>query len=189
VPPTLTTDRLLLRTLREDDADAVADLAGAHAVADTTATVPHPYSHALAEEFIAWCTAPGAEDEHAAWAIVRREDDRLLGVISLAFTPELAAAEVGYWVGVPYWGAGVATEACRAVVDHGLGRLALARLYASHLTRNPASHRVLEKAGLRTEGVLRRAIRRWDVLEDLCHHSVLPEEWLTAGHDGGPGQA
>jgi [ribosomal protein S5]-alanine N-acetyltransferase len=179
VPPTLTTDALLLRTLRAEDADAVTELAGAHAVADTTATVPHPYSRAMAEQFIAWRSAPRDGDASAVWAIERRADARFVGVISLEHDAELAAAEIGYWVGVPYWGQGIATEACHAVVDHGLGRLALARLHASHLVRNPASHRVLEKAGLRTEGILRRAMRKWDRLEDLCHHSILPDEWLA----------
>ncbi|MFN8619220.1 MAG: GNAT family N-acetyltransferase [Chloroflexota bacterium] len=180
MPPTIRTHTLLLRTLHPDDADAITELAGARAVADTTATVPHPYSRVMAEQFIAWRGSPGGEELASVWAIERRADARFVGMISLDHDAELAAAEIGYWVGVPYWGQGIATEACRAVVDHGLGRLALARLYASHLTRNPASHRVLEKSGLRTEGVLRRAIRKWDRLEGLCHHSILPDEWLAA---------
>lgn len=184
MPPTLADDQVLLRAVRPDDAPAVHDLASARAVADTTATVPHPYTRAMADEFIRWRTAPGAEEDLALWAIVRRSDDRFAGVISLSFERDLAAAEIGYWVGVPYWGQGLATAACRLVVGYGLDRLVLARLYASHLVRNPASHRVLEKSGLRTEGVLRRAIRKWDVLEDLCHHSILPDEWLARSSAG-----
>ncbi len=174
---TLATERLVLRTLRADDAHAVWDLARDHAIADTTATVPHPYERAMADAFIAMRTAPGADDEIAVWALERRTDGRFIGVISLSFEPEIASAELGYWTGVPFWNQGYTTEAGRAVLEQGFGALGLASINSNHLTRNPASHRVMDKLGMRTEGVLRRRFRKWDILEDICHHSILSEEW------------
>lgn len=173
MPATLTTDRLVLRALRHDDAQPVWELARDRAIADTTATVPHPYERPMADTFIAMRTAPGADDEIAVWALERRDDGRFLGVISLALEPEIESAELGYWTGVPFWGLGYTTEAGRAVVDHGFGTFGLASINSNHVTRNPASHRVMEKLGMRSEGVLRRRFRKGDVLEDVCHHSIL----------------
>jgi RimJ/RimL family protein N-acetyltransferase len=177
VPPTLTTDRLILRPLRLDDAHAVWDLARDRAIADTTATVPHPYERSMADSFIAMRTAPGADEEIAVWALERQTDGRFIGVISLAFEPAISSAELGYWVGVPFWSLGYTTEAGRSVLDQGFRVIGLASVNSNHLTRNPASHRVMEKLGMRTEGVLRRRFRKWGVLEDICHHSILREDW------------
>lgn len=179
MPATLDTERLILRALRTDDAHAVWDLARDHAIADMTATVPHPYERALADAFIAMRTAPGADDEIAVWALERRTDRRFIGVISLAFEPEIDSAELGYWVGVPFWNQGYTTEAGHAVLAHGFGTFGLASIISNHLTRNPASHQVMDKLGMRTEGVLRRRFRKWGVLEDVCHHSILCDEWTA----------
>ena len=62
-------------------------------------------------------------------------------------------AEVGYWIGVPYWSRGYASEACNALVDFAFQQLRLRRLHASHLARNPQSGRVLFKAGFRHLGL------------------------------------
>jgi len=75
MPTTLETDRLILRALRPDDAHAIWHLARDHAIADTTATVPHPYERPMADAFIATRTAPGAEEELAVWALERRADE------------------------------------------------------------------------------------------------------------------
>ena len=91
--------------------------------------------------------------------------------------PEHARAELGYWVGVPYWNRGVATEAARALVAFGFGALGLHRVQARHLTRNPASGRVMQKLGMRLEGVHREAVRKWDRFEDLAMYAVLAREW------------
>jgi len=179
MPPTLETARLTLRTLRPDDAEAVWDLARDRAIADSTSTVPHPYERHVADDFIAARTAPGAEDALVLWAVIRRADDRLLGVISLALDGALDGAELGYWTGVPYWGQGFTTEAALAVLGHAFGAGALATVWSTHVARNVPSHRVMEKAGMRREGILRRRFRRWAGLEDLCQHSILHEEWRS----------
>lgn len=176
MPATLGTERLILRSLRSEDAHAVWDLARDRAIADTTATVPHPYERAMADAFIAMRTAPGADDEIVVWALERRTDGRFIGVISLAFEPEIVSAELGYWVGGPFWNQGYTTEAGHAILAHGFGTFGLASIISNHLARNPASHRVMEKLGMRMEGVLRRRFRKWGVLEDICHHSILREE-------------
>ncbi len=85
-------------------------------------------------------------------------------------------AELSFWVGVPWWGRGFATEAALAVVAHGFGDLHLNRIYAFHMERNPQSGNVLRKIGMRPEGCLRQRVRKWGVFEDVALLAMLAEE-------------
>lgn len=130
-------------------------LAGDALVAETTLNIPHPYPPAEAEAWIRRHREEAESGNALNLAIERRDDRALVGAIGLRIVPEHARAEVGYWIGVPYWGNGYATEATRALIDHAFDELGLNRVYAFHFTGNPASGRVLEKAGMRFEGELR----------------------------------
>ena len=175
--PTLVTAHLVLRPFRADDAPAVTLLAGAREVADTTLHIPHPYPAGAAEAWIATHPPAWAAGTLATYAIVDGAEGALRGAIGLAIEPAHARAELGYWVGVPYWGRGIATEAARALVGFGFTRLALHRVQARHLTRNPASGRVMQKLGMRLEGVHREAFRKHDRFEDTAMYAVLDREW------------
>jgi ribosomal-protein-alanine N-acetyltransferase len=91
------------------------------------------------------------------------------------------SGELGYWIGKPYWGRGYATEAAAAVLDFAFGPLALHRVEATHFTRNPASGRVMEKLGMRLEGVFRDAHRKWGRYEDIAQRAILADEWAATG--------
>ena len=177
--PDLRTERLRLRAFRPDDAHDVRELAGAREIADNTLTVPHPYPAGAAEAWIASLEPAFARGEMAAFAVTD-EDGMLVGACGLKVETEDGIAEIGYWVGVPYWGRGYASEAARAVVDFGFRELGLRRIWARVFVRNPASVRVVEKAGLRHEGTLRRNLRKGDELLDHHVHGILREEWLEA---------
>ncbi|MBM3908343.1 MAG: GNAT family N-acetyltransferase [Gemmatimonadetes bacterium] len=171
--PTLLTHRLVLRPFAPDDASDVQRLAGERAVADTTLAIPHPYPDGGAEQWIA-THAPGfAEGKLAIFAITARADGALLGGVGLTINADHAKAELGYWIAVPHWGHGYATEAARAVLDFGFRTLHLHRIHACHFVRNPASGRVMQKAGMRLEGVQRHAVRKWDAFEDLAFYAAL----------------
>jgi len=85
-------------------------------------------------------------------------------------------AELGYWIGRPWWGNGFATEAARAVVGQAFAGLGLARVFAHHFVSNPASGRVMQKIGMRQEGVLRRHVIKWGRCEDLVVYGILPDD-------------
>lgn len=176
MPPTLETSRLTLRAPTLADAPAIAQLAADRRIADTTASLPHPYTLADAEWFIGHVTRDGADSE--VWVIVH--GDAVVGAIGLHASHDPGIVELGYWVGVAFWGRGFATEAAEAALDHAFSTRAFEVVFADHLTRNPASHRVMEKLGMAVEGVRRRRIRKWGVLEDLCGHAILREEWPAA---------
>jgi RimJ/RimL family protein N-acetyltransferase len=105
------------------------------------------------------------------------ETDELIGVVGLVVRAQDNAAEVGYWLGVPYWNQGYTTEAVRAVIDFAFETMGLNRIAASYLVRNPASGRVMEKAGMLAEGVHCQALRKWGVYEDLGYRAILRSEW------------
>jgi RimJ/RimL family protein N-acetyltransferase len=184
-PTILTTGRLTLRLFQASDAAAVQLLAGDRAIADTTLNIPHPYLDGMAERWIDSHEGLWREGRSAIFAVERHEDSRLVGATGLTLNPVHERAELGYWIGRPFWGCGYGTEAARAVVAFGFRTLGLSRIHASYLTRNPASGRIMEKIGMRPEGILRRHVRKWDLFEDLAVYGILREEFEHTGSMAG----
>jgi RimJ/RimL family protein N-acetyltransferase len=138
--PVLETERLVLRAPRHGDLKAIVDLLADRRIAENTARIPRPYGVDDAERFLA---GVNRQDGEATFAIIRGRDP--IGVCSVE--PREGAAEIGYWLGLPYWGRGFATEAARALIDHAFGTLRHDALQAGARVGNPASRRVLEKCG------------------------------------------
>lgn len=139
----LTTQRLILRPVAREDQAEVLALAGEAAVAETTCSIPHPLSAADVEAWI----ASAKEDNPLVFAITRAADKMFLGAISLTIGDDHRHAELGYWIGTPYWRQGYATEAVRRVLRYGFGELKLAAIDAEVFVGNHASMRVLQKTG------------------------------------------
>jgi len=175
--PELRTDHLLLRPFTVADAPAVQQLAGDRDVASTTLNIPHPYEDGMAEEWINTHPKQFKRGEAVIFAIVLRKDNLLIGAISLSINQQHENAELGYWVGKPYWNNGYCTEAAKAVLHYGFTALGLNRIYAHHLSHNPASGRVMEKLGMKHEGCLRQQAKKWNVFEDLEAYAILKSEY------------
>jgi RimJ/RimL family protein N-acetyltransferase len=148
--PVLATERLILRAPRREDAKAIATLIGDRRIAENTARVPHPYTLADAEEFIA--SSNSNTPEQANFVITTRDGGDLLGGCGIGALRE-TEPEIGYWLGLPFWGNGYATEAARALLDHGFGDLGHEVILSGARVSNPASRRVLEKCGFQWTGV------------------------------------
>jgi ribosomal-protein-alanine N-acetyltransferase len=177
----LETERLVLRALRSDDAQTVARLAGRREIAHTTISIPHPYSVEQAREWIATHAGQGSPSKERVLGITTKADDQLIGAVSLReIDTEHSQAEMGFWIGVDRWGKGYAAEAARAVIAYAFGELKLNRVYAHHMARNPASGRVLEKIGMKWEGVLRQRVRKWGVFEDVVLMAIIQDDWRRA---------
>lgn len=177
-PPVLRTSRLLLRPFELSDAKDVQRIAGDRTIADTTLNVPHPYEDGMAEAWIATHQAEFEARRLCAYAMVLAATGELIGAVSLRITSHLNHAELGYWVGVPWWNRGYCTEAARVLVDYGFSVLGLHRIHSSHYSRNPASGRVMIKLGMQHEGRLREHVKRWDRYEDLEYYGILAREWV-----------
>jgi RimJ/RimL family protein N-acetyltransferase len=175
--PTLSTHRLKLRPFELSDVDEVVRLAGAREVADTTLHIPHPYSLNDAVDWIASQEIAFDRGDADNFALERRSDGQLLGALGLHFNRDHGYAEMGYWIGVPFWNQGYCTEACSRVLKFAFEKLKLNRVQARHFSRNPASGRVMQKMGMQREGILRQAVKKWDRFEDLELYSILKSEW------------
>jgi [ribosomal protein S5]-alanine N-acetyltransferase len=143
----LTTARLTLRRPASVDALAISVLGGAWEVASMTGRLPYPYTLAVAKTWIEDVQA--TDPLHQAFAIDR--GGRLIGICG--FTAEDASeAGIGYWIGKPYWGQGLATEAAGALVRFCFGAGGFQTLTAAHFSENAASGRVLTKLGFTLSG-------------------------------------
>ena len=138
----ITTPHLCLRPLTAADAPEITRLAGDWDIARMTALIPHPYTLADAQSFIA------AVDDANTFAIER--DGALVGCCGAR--PVSGTYEIGYWVGKPYWGRGMATQAARALIAHLRTREPGCVITISHMTENEASARVIQKLGFRRTG-------------------------------------
>ena len=119
----------------------------AHPDVAATTLLPHPYPEDGAARFVEDTVLPGRA-AGTLYAFVMLDAGEVVGHISLKNVDrERSEAEVGYWVGRPYWGRGYASRAVREVATFAFEDLGLRRLYAHVLAQNPASGRVLEKAG------------------------------------------
>ncbi len=175
--PTLYTPRLQLRAFDLDDARTVQELAGAYEVADTTLNLPYPYRDGMAEAWILTHKPLFRSGVLVNYAIVLSDPPQLIGAIGLRIQPMHRRGELGYWIGLPYWGRGYCTEAAAALLAFGFEALDLHRIHAAHLRRNLASGRVMQKLGMTYEGRLREHARKWDRFEDLEKYAILRPEF------------
>jgi len=144
------TPRLLLRPGFPEDAPALAGAIADETIARNLANIPWPYSMRDAEAYLASPRNPGLP----SCLIFERGDGppQLAGACGLGRRPS-GAVELGYWLARPFWGRGIATEACSALIE--IARtLELPRLEGSHFLDNPASGRVLEKLGFEPTGIV-----------------------------------
>ncbi|HSB89240.1 MAG TPA: GNAT family N-acetyltransferase [Anaerolineales bacterium] len=186
VLPVLRTDRLILRPFRPEDAADVQRLAGHPDIASTTANIPHPYAAGVAEAWIATHEERFAHDEAAIFAVTLASTGDLLGSIGLEIRREHERAELGYWIGVPYWHQGYATEAGARLLRFAFEDLRLQRVFAIHFDRNPASGRVMQKLGMKREGRLRHHMVKNGRAEDVSLWGILAADVPSRGESIDP---
>lgn len=173
---TLLTSRLVLRPLRADDAPHLVELAGNWNVARMTRRIPHPYLLEQAQEFIEQQRKAKIKGDEWTWAICLKDGLSLIGCIGVTFGE--MDAELGYWLGEPYWGQGYATEAGRAIVDHVFNQCELWEMNAVHLFQNQNSGRVLTKLGFQVIGFKQGTCR--EAHQDLVQHQLLHAAWVAS---------
>lgn len=153
-----------LRPVRREDAESLAHHGNDHQVwRNLRDRFPHPLTVADVRHFLERCV------EHNPPAHFAIELDRhAVGVIGLTLGEgeRRICAELGYWLGQPFWGRGIATATVRTVTAYALEQFGLVRVEAHVFASNPASARVLEKCGFQREGVLRSSVIKEGVVLD-----------------------
>ncbi len=148
-------DGFLLRPWRKGDEASLVECANNRKVwLNLTDRFPHPYTPGHAAEWIRG--QRGRAADHFAIDV----DEQAIGAIGFerGFDVHARTATIGYWLGEAYWGRGIATAALQLVTDHAFANFELDRLEASVFEWNPASRRVLEKAGYELEARHRRSV-------------------------------
>ena len=176
--PILNTKRLILRPFTPADAPELQRLANAPEIAATTMHIPHPYPDGMAQEWIKAHPEMFEAGEGVVFAVVLRREAALVGCVGLGCDPENQNAELGYWIAVPYWNRGYATEAARMVMAFGFAYFGLHRIKASYFGSNPASGRVMEKIGMHYEGRRREQLFKENRgFEDVVEYGILSGEF------------
>jgi RimJ/RimL family protein N-acetyltransferase len=165
----------VVRPLRPDDAQSLARYANDRRIwRNLRDRFPHPYTIDHADAFIAWVTGMTPQTLFAIAV-----DDEAVGGIgyTLHDDVERASAEMGYWLGVAFWGRGIMTAALGALTQYAFDQHAdLHRIYAVPFAWSTASIRVLEKAGYSLEGRMRRSAVKDGQVTDQLLYAILREE-------------
>jgi len=141
--PDIETPNLVLRPFSQADARQVQLLAGDPHIARMTSNVPHPYRDGMAEAWIAAHAQQFQQRSAVIFAITRKANGELVGAVSLT----QMMTNLGYWVGVPFWGQGIGSEAAKHLVAYGFNELGLPELHAQHYLHNFASQSIIKKTG------------------------------------------
>jgi len=171
-------DDWCVRSMVATDAEAIAKYANnRHISINLRDSFPYPYTLHDARK---WLRAVAKHQPETGWAIASSQE--LVGGIGIHIQPDIYrhSAEMGYWLGEPFWGRGIATAAVKAVVDYVFTNFDLTRIHAGVFEWNPVSARVLEKAGFRFESRMRKAVVKDGKNIDQLMYVVLKEEWMRA---------
>ena len=164
-----------IRSFRPDDAPALAKYTNNRKIwLNLRDAFPHPYK---LEHAASWIRMAGRQYPEVSFAIAAA--DEVIGGIGLGLQTDVnyRSSEIGYWIGEPFWGRGIATAALCGLTDYAFAHYNLIRLFAYVFEWNPASVRVLEKAGYAYEGRLRKsATKDGQTVDQLLYARVQESE-------------
>lgn len=145
--PNLFTPRLRLRKIEIEDVPALLRYANNPKIAQFVLNIPHPYQEPDAVFRISYVVQGFKNKARVVWAIVSKERDELIGEIGLHFVGSKDVAQLGYWIGEPFWNTGIGSETVAAVARFGFENLGLNLIFGTCHVENPASAKVLSKNG------------------------------------------
>ena len=173
----IVTERLILRRFTHTDVPDVLQFASHPSVVKVTAETMQATEDGI-KEYIDLQNSyqPFEKDKVFDLAVERTEDNRAIGLLTLVCR-EPALGEIGWALGVEYRGCGYATEAATGLMNYGFQVLGLHRIQADTNSHNPASWKVMERLGMRREGILRDAVHEDGKWIDKYVYGILSHEW------------
>lgn len=176
--PVLETARLLLRAIEEDDAAAIFEYAGDAEVAKYTCWDAHK-SIEDAKTLVRFIKKRYAENKPSNWAVILKAGSRLIGTCGfVSGFPANKRAEIGFAIRKDCWSKGYMTEAVNKTIEFGFNEINLNRIEACCDADNKASARVLEKCGMKFEGLLRQYVYKRGRFRDVKSYAILAEEYI-----------
>lgn len=152
---TLETERFILRPPLKKDIPTIIKHMQHPSISANTLHIPYPYSKIDAMTWVTKSKQEIVKGLSYTFCIIYKKTNEMIGAIGLHMNTDHNRAEAGYWIAVPYWNKGVATEALIRILEFGFKEVGLNKIYATHLVENPSSGRVMIKAGMTKEGKLR----------------------------------
>ncbi|SES66466.1 Protein N-acetyltransferase, RimJ/RimL family [Oceanobacillus limi] len=174
------TERLVLRLFQKSDAEAVTKLCNNYNIFKNTLYLPYPYDINDALTWMEHHLENFLANKSYEFAITGKESGQLYGAIALSNNQAFHHGEIAYWVGEEFWGNGYATEAANAIVQFAFDEKKYHKIFARFFGSNPASGRVLQKIGMKEEGVLLDHVRKEDRYEDLVYYGMIRENEIDS---------
>ncbi|MBP3542775.1 MAG: GNAT family N-acetyltransferase [Lachnospiraceae bacterium] len=174
----LETERLILRQFRIEDAETMYRNWASDDEVTRYLTWPTHDSPELTKTLVMDWLNHYSESDYYNWAIELKETKEVIGNISVVrIQEELSSTDIGYCMGKAWWGNGIMPEALRAVIGYLFNKVQVNRIAAAHDVHNPKSGRVMEKADMKLEGILRASGRNNQGICDMVWHSILKQEY------------
>lgn len=168
--PRIETERLILSQLEEKDIPFIVEFLKHRIYSDLTSNIPYPYTENDAKLWVK-ISKEAFEGKTGFTFGIRNKEGEIIGAIGLHDRDD-DKAELGYWIGIPYWNKGYVTEAAKAIVDFGFKELELNKIYATHFLHNPASGKIMEKIGMEQEALLKQHAKKDGEYHDLAMYSI-----------------
>jgi RimJ/RimL family protein N-acetyltransferase len=165
-----------IRSYQKSDIDALIKYANNYNVYKCLKdTFPYPYTEDDAVVWLANCTVQNPETNFAI-----TDENELIGAIGFKLNEDvfIRNAEIGYWLGEPFWGRNIVSQAVKEITKYIFNNYKINRIYASVFEGNPGSKRVLEKCGYVLEGIMRKAVFKEDKYLDQYTYAILKEEFI-----------
>lgn len=170
---TITTKRLVLRIFQKSDAVAVTKLCNNYNIYKNTLYLPYPYTIEDALSWIEHHFDNFNANKSYEFAITDKESGKLYGAIALSNNQKFNNGEIAYWIGKKFWGNGYATEAAQAILHFAFEEKQYHKVFARYFNSNPASGGVMQKLGLKKEGILIDHVRKENRFEDLVYYGII----------------
>jgi RimJ/RimL family protein N-acetyltransferase len=169
--PVIETERLVLSQLEERDIPFIVEYLQHRIFSDLTSNIPYPYVENDARSWVKM--SKEAFDNNAGYTFaIRNKEGQIIGAIGLHDRDD-DKAELGYWIGIPYWNKGYVTEAAEAIVNFGLNEMKFNKIFATHFLHNPASGRIMEKIGMKQEAILKQEMKKDGEYFDIVRYCIL----------------
>lgn len=176
------TERLRMRPIEESDAAAIYPLINDKEISDNMLNIPYPYPEENLVPWIGACREGMENCERYELVMILKETGELMGVCSLLHIDwENKHAEVSYWLGKKYWNKGYTTEAVKQLICMVFREYGLEYIYGCCFARNPASARVMKKAGMRYMTHTRYGVKKGGEDIDVICFDMSLREFLARG--------
>ncbi|MDR8392298.1 GNAT family N-acetyltransferase [Aliifodinibius sp. S!AR15-10] len=176
--PTIETERIRLRKPEVRDIPQIVTYAGHPKIAEMTLNIPHPYQEKDAVKWLNMANEGFEDKSKYLFAICHLQEDEMIGAIGLKVNKRFNRAELGFWIGEPFWNNGYATEAVKEVIKFGFKEIDLNKIYAIHLVKNPASGKVMQNNGMIKEGELVEHIKKGAEYFSVIQYRLTRKEYF-----------